>query len=509
MSEIDRLREEMRELRDSAEMHRILIDTTNTGYVILDEIGRVLDANAEYVKLTGHERLDQILGRRVTEWTCAEDRDRNDKEVGRCIESGQVRNLEIDYCGPDGKRRPIEINATVRTTATGRTIFTICRDITTRKWTEEALRNSEQRYRTTIDSMGEAIHVVDADLRIELLNHTGECWMHNLGISSELVGKGIFEVFPFLPDSVREEYRRVFAGESPLITEEINTVGGVEVVTETRKIPIFEGGKVARVVTVIRDITDIVRNQQRLRQTEKMEALGRLAGGIAHDFNNQLFAILALAELLERGIQEPGLREYAKTIARAAQRSADLTRQLLDFSRKDSARVVPFDLHDVLEGLAEMLRRTIDPRIEICCQLEAPCAWIVGDPALIQSAILNLALNARDAMPKGGRLTLTTDVIDGSMYASVPNGMSAEQCLRVRVSDDGCGMNEEVCRHVFEPFFTTKEQGSGTGIGLATVYSTITKHQGVIKVDSEPGEGTCFTIVLPLQVPPHADGLNP
>jgi PAS domain S-box-containing protein len=499
-SETETLRAEVEALRETANRLEVLLDTTDTAFVILDETGRVVGANAEYVKLTGHDRIEQIVGRSVTDWTAPGDRDRNAEEVRRCLEEGSVRNLEIDYVGPDGRIRPVELNASALHEPNGVTIFTVCRDNTARRQADEALRNSERRYRTTIDSMGEAIHVVDADLRIELLNRTGERWMRDLGICGDIVGRQIFDVFPFLPDSVRDEYRQLFAGEEPLITRETNTVGGREVETETRKIPIVEGGRVVRVVTVIGDVTDSVRAHEKLRHTEKMDALGQLAGGVAHDFNNHLAAVLGYAELLAQRIDEPQLKEYAAAIVQIAQRSADLTRQLLTFARKGRARSVPVDLHDLIRDVSAILSRTIDPQIAIRSQLRAPRAVTSGDPAQLQSALLNLAINARDAMPHGGELSFATDIAapGGDATPDLPDGIRTAEHLRVRISDTGSGMTDEVRRRIFEPFFTTKEPGSGTGLGLAAVYGTVTNHHGAIRVDTEPGRGTTFTVLLPL-----------
>ena len=495
-----RLRAELEALRESEEKYRLLMETTDTGFVILDEGGRVLDANDVYVRLTGRERQAQILGRPVTEWTAPEDADRNAAEVRRCLAEGAVRGLEVDYRWPDGRRIPVEINATTRRLPSGRTILTVCREITDRRRAAVELRRTEQRYRTTIDSMAELVHVIDDELRLLLVNRTGREWMRRLGLPEELEGRRVFEVFPFLAEQVREEYRRAFAGEGTLITREHQLVGGEEIETETRKIPIVEDGRVVRVVTVIRDMTDEVRTQERLRQADKLNALGQLAGGIAHDFNNQLTAILGYAQLLGHRTADPELREFAEAIGLIATRSADLTRQLLAFARKGRAGSAAIDVHSLLDELTRMLGRTIDPRVAVRARLEAPEAWTIGDPGQLQSAFLNLALNARDAMPEGGELTFLTDLVplDEAQARDTPEGLAAGRYLRVRVADTGLGMTEAVRRRLFEPFFTTKQPGHGTGMGLAAVYGTIRNHRGTVRVESEAGRGTVFTVLLPL-----------
>ena len=507
-SSIERLRAELEALRESEEKYRLLMDTTDTGFVILDETGRVLDANEVYVRLTGHDRLEQILGRPVTDWTASGDAARNAEEVRRCLAEGAVRNLEIEYCGRDGRSIPVEINATVRRLPSGPTILTVCREASERRRAEQAVRHTEERYRTTIDSMVEFIHVVDTELRIVLVNRTGREWMERLSLPTDLIGRRVFDVFPFLSEQVREEYRRIFAGEGTLITRERQVVSGEEIVTETRKIPIVEDGTVVRVVTVIRDVSEEVRAQERLRQSEKMNALGQLAGGIAHDFNNQLTAILGYAQLLERHVQGRQLREYAETIGRLATRSSDLTRQLLAFARKGRIGSESIDLHGLLREVAGMLSRTVDPRISLHTHLDAAEAEIVGDAGQLQSAFLNLGLNARDAMPEGGDLTLRTDLvtIDEVEARGLRERFPSGRYLRVRVEDTGIGMSEEVRRRLFEPFFTTKGPDRGTGMGLAALYGTITSHQGAIRVESAPGRGSTFTVLLPLA--PRQDGMT-
>lgn len=511
LAEIARLRCDLAEkdralgaLRESQEKLQLLIDTTSTGCLTIDEEGRVVDCNAEYVRLTGHETLDEIRGRKVTEWTAPHDLARNAEAVRDCMARGVVRNLEIDYLDPAGRVTPLEINATVHRSSGSTFILTICRDITTRRRAVEALRTSEAQYRTTIDAMPDLIHVVDEELTIVLMNRRGLAWTRQLGFKTDPLGHTVFEVYSFLPESVRAEYQRVFASGEQALTEERNTVGRLEIVTETRKIPVIEAGKVTRVITVIRDITEMVRARERLHQSEKMEALGQLAGGIAHDFNNQLAAMLGYAELLGRRLEDGELRDYAATIARTASRSAELTRQLLTFARKGLVRTAPVDVHAVLREVVELLRRTIDKRIELELELSASCPTTLGDHGQLLNSFLNLALNARDAMPGGGVLHFSTDlvVIDELASDAFSPRLEPGGYLQVRVTDTGAGMTEETKRRLFEPFFTTKAVGKGTGMGLAAVYGTVVNHGGAIRVDSELGRGSSFSVLLPLSERP-------
>ncbi|MCU0692345.1 MAG: PAS domain S-box protein [Polyangiaceae bacterium] len=499
-AEVARLRGELRSLRESQGRLQLLIDITNTGWLVLDERGRVLDASPEGVRLTGHESLDQICGRTVSEWTAPHHVARNEHALAACLEIGFVRNLEIDCVDRAGRVTPLEINAAVHRTAASTVILTICRDITERRRASGALGTAEMRYSTTIDAMPEAIHVVDEDLRIMLMNRSGLRWARQLELANEPLGRSIFEVYPFLSESVRAEYELVFARGDPLMTEERNTLHGTEIVTETRKIPVVQGGKVTEVVTVVRDITELTRAQQRLRQSEKMQALGQLAGGIAHDFNNQLAAMLGYAELLSQHLDDGKLRGYAEAIVGAAARSAELTRHLLTFSRQSPLNKVPVDVHTVLREVVSLLSRTIDKRVMIALTLSATYATTLGDHAQLFHAFLNLALNARDAMTAGGVLSFTSDVlvIDELAKALFSPELEPGAYLQVRVTDTGAGMTEETKRRIFEPFFTTKPPGRGTGLGLASAYGTVVNHQGAIHVESEVGKGSSFAVLLPL-----------
>jgi PAS domain S-box-containing protein len=257
-------------IRESEAKYKTLVDTTGTGYVIIDGEGRVLDANAEYVRLSGHSRLEDILGRSVVEWTAPYDRARNADEVRKCLERGFVRGLVVDYVWPDRTYVPIEVNATVRKTQTGMTILTLCRDITERRRADRALRASERQYRLTVNSMTDPIHVVDCDLQIVLVNDALKHWCRRFGVPETQVGQHLLQAFPFLRERVQEEYRNVFRTGELLDTRETTLVAGQPVVTETRKVPVVEDGIVARVLTVMRDITERQKSEDALRRSERM-----------------------------------------------------------------------------------------------------------------------------------------------------------------------------------------------------------------------------------------------
>jgi CheY-like chemotaxis protein len=230
-----------------------------------------------------------------------------------------------------------------------------------------------------------------------------------------------------------------------------------------------------------------------------MDAIGQLAGGVAHDFNNLLTGILACASAIAEDAPRGGpIEEAARTIEQAAKRAAELTRQLLGFARRGKLRAAPVDLHLAVREVTRLLARTLGPAIVVESRLEAPRATVFGDAGQLQQAILNLAVNARDAMPGGGRLTLETRLVERTApeLAAHPTARPGRY-VALAVSDTGTGIPADLLERIFEPFFTTKEPGRGTGMGLATVYGIATNHGGFVEVRSEEGRGACFTLCLP------------
>lgn len=241
------------------------------------------------------------------------------------------------------------------------------------------------------------------------------------------------------------------------------------------------------------------RLEERLRQSQKMEAIGELAGGIAHDFNNILTGIMGNAELLQMTVdRDPEDSELVNQIVKGARRAAELTHQLLTFSRRGNFQNIAVDMHRVIREVHDLLNRSIDPGIDMRVELDAECSHVIGDPSWLQTALLNLGLNARDAMPRGGRLTIATRNVSFGTTASAEGTGILNDLLQIRVSDTGEGIPASIQDRVFEPFFTTKSHGHGTGMGLASVYGCVKHHAGTIDIQSSPGKGTSFIVLLPV-----------
>ncbi len=260
-----------------------------------------------------------------------------------------------------------------------------------------------------------------------------------------------------------------------------------------------DGGKPAMIEGTLLDITERKNLEEQLRQAQRIEAVGRLAGGVAHDFNNLLTAILGYSDIVLE--QLPGgdrLRHYVGEIKKAGERAASLTRQLLAFSRQQVLAPLVLDLNAVVADMEKMLRRLIGEDIELVTVLAHDLARVKADPSQLEQVIMNLAVNARDAMPEGGRLSLATaNFLVDETYAQRHVGLKPGPYVTLTVTDTGCGMDAETLSRIFEPFFTTKEKGKGTGLGLSTVYGVVKQSGGYIEVESEPGRGTAFRVYLP------------
>jgi signal transduction histidine kinase len=263
---------------------------------------------------------------------------------------------------------------------------------------------------------------------------------------------------------------------------------------------ITEFGDQRAILTTVHDISDRVKLENQLRQAQKMEAVGRLAGGIAHDFNNLLTAIRGNAELMSHRVRrDPAMAAEVEEILHAADRAASLTRQLLAFSRKQVLQPVALDINEIVSGVSRMARRIIGTDVQLRIALAPSVSQILADPAQVEQVLLNLIVNARDAMPSGGTIMVQTGNVQLGAGAPeiVQAGIAPGPFVVLAVTDDGIGMDAATKARIFEPFFTTKETGRGTGLGLSTVYGIVRQTGGAITVESERGSGASFRVYLP------------
>ncbi len=389
----------------------------------------------------------------------------------------------------------------------------LAREIGERKKTETALLQSQEMYELLSKNVTDVIWTTDLNMALDYISPSVR---HLRGFTADearqqpldaiLTPESFASILPLIGEAVE----RVTAGETdptPSYTLDLDMVcrDGSTVRTETTASVLMNADKeIVGFLGVTRDIearkkaedeTAILESQ--LRQSQKMEAIGTLAGGVAHDFNNLLTGILGYANLLKlQNNEESPTYEAADVIEKAAERASDLTKQLLGFARQGKLQNSPVDLHSMIRESVALLKRTIDKSVNIVQRMDAECAEVMGDPSQLQLVMLNLAVNARDAMTNGGDLKLETACIDinDGVHADLPKG----RYVRLRVSDTGAGIDPEICDRIFEPFFTTKARGEGTGMGLATVYGIVKNHDGTVTVKSELGVGTTFEVLLPV-----------
>jgi PAS domain S-box-containing protein len=320
--------------------------------------------------------------------------------------------------------------------------------------------------------------------------------------AAEVRGRAIDELLPPAPaQRLISHYRRVLAGGRPVTTrDEFAQLPGGPRVWESILAPVpASDGVGGRLIGSVRDITDRVRAEERLRDSQRMEAIGQLTGGVAHDFNNLLQVIRGNLELLQPSVQgDERASARLRNALYGAERAAQLTRQLLAFARRQPLAPKVVNLARLISDMADLLRRTLGESIEVETVVAGGLWNTIADPAQVESALLNLALNARDAMPEGGRLTveITNAALDEA-YVSTVSELSAGQYVMLAVTDTGEGMSDEVRARVFEPFFTTKIDGKGTGLGLSMVYGFVKQSRGHIQIYSEPDHGTTVKIYLP------------
>ncbi|MFZ5787495.1 MAG: PAS domain S-box protein [Acidobacteriota bacterium] len=412
----------------------------------------------------------------------------------RAIDTGERQPVfELELAGRRGRRIWVEVSE-APVVRDGRTVAVVgaLTDITERRRIEEALRESEERYRALVEMSPDGI-AVHSYGRVVFANTRGA---GILGYSSpeDLIGRPILDfVHQDFHERVRERARLAQDDREgqPLLAEQFVRADGTPVDVEVASIPFTFQGRSA-VQVVFRDITERRHVEEHLRQAQKLEAIGQLAGGVAHDFNNLLQALMSTTQLLRGGTADPD--RFEATVGELEthiRRGASLTRQLLLFSRREVTKSDRIELNAVVGSASELLRRLVPENIRMVVELAAARLWVDADQGQLEQVLVNLVVNASDAMPAGGVIGIKT-------------GDSGTDEAWFEVSDTGHGIPAELRPHIFEPFFTTKGLGKGTGLGLSVVHGIVTRHGGRVVLDSAPGQGSAFRIVLPLRNEPVA-----
>ncbi|HEY3901986.1 MAG TPA: PAS domain S-box protein [Chthoniobacter sp.] len=468
--------------------------------ITFDLEGRIIEFNPAAERAFGYS-MQEAVGREMSELIIPEtlrESNRRGLALYNVTTMGGMpgRRMELTGMRADGKEFPVELSIS-RIQMDGKPMFTAyMRDVTERL----------EAQRITSELAAVVAHSNDAIVASTLV---GEIVSWNVGAerlygysTDEAVGQQLDMLIPQdRLDELPQALTMVSRGESLANYETVRLrKDGKRISVSLTDSPIrSEGARVTGMSSIARDITERKRLEEELLQSQKMDAVGRLAGGIAHDFNNILTAILGYSDLLIGQIDEKQwMYKHLSEIRKAADFAASLTHQLLAFSRRQPLFLRVFNLNDTVKSMHKMLQRVIGEHIQIHTHLKAEIGRLKADPSQLEQVLLNLCVNARDAMPRGGSITIETADVTYFLddFYSV-NEMPAGEYVKLTICDTGTGMTPDVKKHIFEPFFTTKEKGQGTGLGLATCYGIVKQSGGYIAVDSQMGVGTSFSIYLP------------
>ncbi|MEW5949538.1 MAG: PAS domain S-box protein [Thermodesulfobacteriota bacterium] len=479
-----------------------LFEIANDAFFTIDRNYIVTSINSYGENLTGYSRKDIVGKMQLLDVIHADDRDIVKNKIDR-VRSGQALTAGMSFRIKDKNEteKIVEMNMSVaKGGGSGTEILGIARDVTERRKLEEDVSRTRDELQVLFNSITDGIDVVDRDYNVIKAN---EGMARQRGIPvQDMIGRKCYEIFykrqkPCEGCVVEETFK---TGKTYVKTRERTRSNGTVVSADVFTFPIFDHeGRVIQVVEYSRDLTERRQLEQQLLQAQKMETVGVLAGGIAHDFNNLLSGILGYASLLKTRTREgEPLYKYADTIEQSAVKAARLTQQLLTFSRGDKSRTEPVNINKIAEETLQILERTIDRSIRIHKEF-SPDIWAMeADPSQMEQVLLNICINARDAMPTGGILTIKTEnvTLNGEPQADYPETGTGNY-VKITISDTGTGIARDIRHKIFDPFFSTKDKRKGTGLGLSVVYGVVKNHGGVINLKSEPMEGTSFEIYIP------------
>ncbi|MEV6350209.1 PAS domain S-box protein [Actinoplanes sp. NPDC051851] len=486
--------------RESSRVRALLasiVQSSHDAIVTTDLDGRVLSWNPGAELLYGHPAADMI-GRSIDAIIPADRRGEEERIRTLVRLGGRVDRYRATRVTATGQ--VIVVNTLISPLLDERgTLFgttTTARDVSDRE-------RAESRVQAVLDAAPDALLGLDESGQVVLVNAAAERLFGHP--TQDLIGmpadRLLPDGFPAAAKDAEQHWakRRAVRNDGTelpvdIASSALHTDTGVVIVAAVRDITDRLAAEAER--RRLREETDRQKLEARMQQAQRLESLGQLAGGIAHDFNNLLAVILNYASFIIEDATGTPAASDAEQIARAARRGSDLTHQLLAFARREVIRPRPLDLNAVVTEVHQMLDRSLGEHITLTVRTTAALPSVMADPGQMEQVLVNLAVNARDAMPTGGRLTV--DTAEVRVDEDHPAGLSPGRYLRLRVSDTGTGMPREVIDKAFEPFFTTKPSGQGTGLGLATVYGIVTQAGGTVQIYSEPGIGTTFTILLPV-----------
>ncbi len=508
--QIERARREEIEkrLKESEERYRSILENIEDGYFEVDLAGNFTFFNDSICRMLGYSR-DELMGMNDRQYTDEENAKKLYQAFNKVYRTGEpARAFDWEVIRKDGSRRTGEVSITLMKDEKGQPIGFrgIARDVTERKEAEETIKAERERFRALSDHAPFGMVMIDREGRFQYLNSKfkelfgydlqdvpdGKTWFRKAYPDEEYRHQVIATWLEDFSDSkIGEKRPRIFKAKCKDGTEKIINFITVRLAT-------------GEFLMACEDVTELKRTEEALRESEnqirqlqKMEAIGRLAGGVAHDFNNLLTIIKGYGQLSLLELKEPTpLKGNLEEILKATERASNLTRQLLAFSRRQILEPKVLNLNQLIQDLNKMLYRVLGEDIELIYHLSPDLGKVKIDPGQIEQVILNLAINAREAMPSGGKLTIETSNIElHEMSLHTHLEMTPGSYVMLALSDNGMGMSPEVQEHIFEPFFTTKEKG--TGLGLSTVYGIVKQSGGYIYVYSELGQGTTFKIYLP------------
>ncbi|MBI4427680.1 MAG: PAS domain S-box protein, partial [Ignavibacteriales bacterium] len=486
--------------RSAEEKYRNLFEESKDVVFISTPEGRFQDINAAGIELFGYSSKGELLNIDIATdlYFNPMDREQYQKELA---EKGFVKDYELTLKRKNGERLAVLETATPVWDERGKVIAFrgIIHDVTGQKRAQEALQLQRSYFQQLFENSPAGIVVLDTEDKIMTANRAfHEIFQHSI---DEVRGRKINDLVvpPYLKEEGTElsklpQNRSVVQRQTKRMRKD-----GSLVDVGITGYPIVIDDELVGIYGIYVDITEQKKLEVQLRQAHKLESIGTLAGGIAHDFNNILAMILGHVSLIERYREKPEkLAHSTKTISAAVERGTGLVRQLLTFARKTETLMESVRVNEVIEELIKLLRETFPRTIDLAAKLDPQIPSIIGDPNQIHQVLLNLSVNARDAMPMGGTLTFDTRLIRGEDLKKRFLDAHEEKYLAINVSDTGLGMDEATRSRIFEPFFTTKELGKGTGLGLAVVYGVIGAHRGHIDVESTPQAGTTFHVYLPI-----------